>query len=153
MSTETLERDSQAQGSGRPFFSCRGLNAYYGDSYIVQNVSFDIPEGQILALLGRNGAGKTSTLRTIARASSPELRSGEIWLAGEPLHTKANFAAARAGVQLVQEDRRIIQGLTVEENLELAQISARLPRTWVFSNNHFAGHAPDTIRTLASMLG
>jgi branched-chain amino acid transport system ATP-binding protein len=130
MSTETLERDSQAQGSGRPFFSCRGLNAYYGDSYIVQNVSFDIAEGQILALLGRNGAGKTSTLRTIARASTPELRSGEIWLAGEPLHTKANFAAARAGVQLVQEDRRIIQGLTVEENLELAQISGE--KGWSF---------------------
>ena len=123
MSTETVERPSGAQGTGTAFFSCRGLNAYYGDSYIVQNVSFDIAEGQILALLGRNGAGKTSTLRAIARASTPELRSGEIYLDGEALHDKANYQAAGSGIQLVQEDRRIIQGLTVEENLQLAQIS------------------------------
>ena len=130
MSTETVESDGPGQGGSQPFFSCRGLNAYYGDSYIVQNVSFDIPEGQILALLGRNGAGKTSTLRAIARASSPELRSGEIWLAGQALHKMANFGAALAGVQLVQEDRRIIQGLSVEENLELAQIAG--DKGWSF---------------------
>ena len=53
----------------QPFFSCRELNAFYGESYIVQGVSFDIPEGDIVALLGRNGAGKTSTLRAIARAA------------------------------------------------------------------------------------
>jgi branched-chain amino acid transport system ATP-binding protein len=130
MSTETLDRDTQSQGGAKPFFSCRGLNAYYGDSYIVQDVSFDIAEGQILALLGRNGAGKTSTLRSIARASTPELRSGEIWLAGQALHGMPNFAAAQAGVQLVQEDRRIIQGLSVQENLELAQISGA--KGWSF---------------------
>jgi branched-chain amino acid transport system ATP-binding protein len=106
-----------------PYFRCHGLKAYYGDSYIVQNVSFEIAEGQILALLGRNGAGKTSTLRAIARATVPELRSGEVYLRGEALHGKVNFQAAQAGVQLVQEDRKIIAGLTVMENLELAQIS------------------------------
>lgn len=111
-----------SQGA-QSFFSCRGMRAFYGDSFIVQDVSFDIDEGQILALLGRNGAGKTSTLRAIARATEPVLRSGEIYLSGMPLHGKANFQAARAGVQLVQEDRRIIPGLTVLENLELAQIS------------------------------
>jgi branched-chain amino acid transport system ATP-binding protein len=131
MSTTAPQRDAARPAGGqKPFFSCRGLNAYYGDSYIVQNVSFDIAEGQILALLGRNGAGKTSTLRTIARASTPELKSGEIWLEGDALHQKPNFAAAQAGVQLVQEDRRIIQGLTVEENLELAQISGE--KGWSF---------------------
>jgi branched-chain amino acid transport system ATP-binding protein len=65
------------------YFSASGLNAYYGDSYIVQDVSFEVKEGEIVALLGRNGAGKTSTLRAIARAESPELRSGQIWL-GRP---------------------------------------------------------------------
>jgi branched-chain amino acid transport system ATP-binding protein len=109
-----------------PYFRCCGLKAYYGDSYIVQNVSFEIAEGQILALLGRNGAGKTSTLRAIARATVPELRSGEVYLRGEALHGKVNFQAAQAGVQLVQEDRRIIAGLTVMENLELAQISGEI---------------------------
>lgn len=105
------------------FFSVVDIHAYYGDSYIVQGVSFNIKKGEILALLGRNGAGKTSTLRAIARTDDPALKSGEIWLNGEPLHQMATFEAARTGVGLVPEDRRIIQGLTVEENLQLAQIA------------------------------
>jgi branched-chain amino acid transport system ATP-binding protein len=131
MRTDTLENTSETAAEASPaFFSCRGLQAYYGDSYIVQNVSFDVAEGQILALLGRNGAGKTSTLRAIARASTPELRSGEVHLDGVALHGKANYIAAGAGIQLVQEDRRIIQGLTVEENLQLAQIAGK--KGWSF---------------------
>ncbi|VAW16851.1 Branched-chain amino acid ABC transporter, ATP-binding protein [hydrothermal vent metagenome] len=109
---------------GQPaFFSCWDIHAYYGESYIVQGVSFDIREGEILALLGRNGAGKTSTLRTIARTDDPELKHGEIWLDHKPLHNMPSYEAARSGVGLVPEDRRIIQGLTVEENLKLAQIA------------------------------
>jgi branched-chain amino acid transport system ATP-binding protein len=107
------------------YFSVNQLEAYYGDSYIVQDVSFTVAEGEIVALLGRNGAGKTSTLRAIARTAEPELRSGEVWLAGTSLHDKQDFEAAQAGVQLVPEDRRIIPGLTVEENIDLAQISGQ----------------------------
>ncbi|ABD87505.1 ABC transporter ATP-binding protein [Rhodopseudomonas palustris] len=123
MSTKTVERARADHAEAAPFFSCRGLNAYYGDSYIVQNVSFSLNKGEILALLGRNGAGKTSTLRAIARASTPELHSGEVVLDGIKLHGKPNYYAAEAGVQLVQEDRRIIPGMTVEQNLQLAVIS------------------------------
>ncbi|WP_428983022.1 ABC transporter ATP-binding protein [Pseudohoeflea coraliihabitans] len=108
------------------YFAVRNLKAYYGDSYIVQDISFDINEGEILALLGRNGAGKTSTLRTIARAGSPALREGEIWLKGDAVHAMQSFQAARHGIQLVPEDRRIIPGMTVEENLDLACISGEL---------------------------
>lgn len=104
------------------YFSAWELKSYYGESYIVQDVSFNIHEGEILALLGRNGAGKTSTLRSIARAGSPEVRHGEIWLDHKPIHTMSSHEASQAGIQLVPEDRRIIQGLTVEENLKLAQI-------------------------------
>jgi len=104
------------------YFSCRDIHSYYGESYIVQGVSFDIREGEILALLGRNGAGKTSTLRTIARLDDPELQQGEIWLDGAPLHSMRSHQAAVSGVGLVPEDRRIIPGLTVEENIKLAQI-------------------------------
>jgi len=104
------------------YFSCHDIHSYYGESYIVQGVSFNIREGEILALLGRNGAGKTSTLRTIARMGDPELTSGEIWLDHQNLHEMKSHQAAIAGVGLVPEDRRIIQGLTVEENLRLAQI-------------------------------
>jgi branched-chain amino acid transport system ATP-binding protein len=107
----------------RPFLSVSDIHAYYGESYIVQGVSFDIRHGEILALLGRNGAGKTSTLRTIARLDDPALQRGEIWLDGQPIHKMRAFQAARLGIQLVPEDRRIIQGLTVEENLTLAQVA------------------------------
>ena len=62
------------------FLSVWDIEAYYGESYIVQGVSFNVHEGEILALLGRNGAGKTSTLRTIARLDDPQLHHGEIWL-------------------------------------------------------------------------
>lgn len=109
--------------SDKPFFSARDLHAYYGESYIVQGVSFDMKEGEILALLGRNGAGKTSTLRTIARTNDPQLKKGEIWMNGHPLHERKAYQAAQLGVALVQEDRCIIPGLTVEENLKLAQIA------------------------------
>ena len=105
------------------FLSVWDIEAYYGESYIVQGVSFNVHEGEILALLGRNGAGKTSTLRTIARLGDPQLQHGEIWLDHQPLHKMASHEAARAGIALVPEDRRIIQGLTVEENLKLAQIA------------------------------
>ena len=111
-----------SQGSDPAFFSCWDLHSYYGESYIVQGVSFDIREGEIVALLGRNGAGKTSTLRSIARAAEPEVRSGEIWLDHQPLHTMQDYQVAQLGVALVPEDRCIIGGLTVEENILLAQI-------------------------------
>jgi branched-chain amino acid transport system ATP-binding protein len=117
------EADSLNVDPRSQYFAVRGIQSFYGDSYIVQDISFDINEGEILALLGRNGAGKTSTLRTIARAGSPHLREGEIWLRGEPVHQMQSFEAARKGIQLVPEDRRIIPGLTVEENLDLACIS------------------------------
>jgi len=110
------------------FFSVHDIHAYYGESYIVQGVSFNIHEGEILALLGRNGAGKTSTLRTIARLADPALTQGEIWLDHQPLHEMKSYQASQAGVGLVPEDRRIIQGLTVEENLKLAQIAP--PHGW-----------------------
>ncbi|MBT3069287.1 ABC transporter ATP-binding protein [Rhodomicrobium sp. Az07] len=126
MSVRTLDRPNTSEANAAPFFFCRGLDAYYGDSYIVQNVSFSLEKGQILALLGRNGAGKTSTLRAIARATNPELRSGEICLDGLRLDGKPNYIAAQAGIQLVQEDRRIIPGLTVEQNLQLAIISGEV---------------------------
>ena len=110
------------------FFSAWELHAYYGESYIVQGVDFDIHEGETIALLGRNGAGKTSTLRTIARLDSPALRHGEIWLDHKPLHEMRAFQAAQTGIALVPEDRRIIPGLTVEENIRLAQIAP--PHGW-----------------------
>ena len=109
--------------ASRPiYFSAHDIHAYYGESYIVQGISLNVHEGEILALLGRNGAGKTSTLRAIARLDDPTIHKGEIWLDHQPLHKMQAWEAAQAGIALVPEDRRIIQVLTVEENLLLAQI-------------------------------
>ncbi len=123
--------------SDQAYFSCRDLHAYYGESYIVQGISFEVAEGEILALLGRNGAGKTTTLSAIARMQNPQVKQGSITLAGQDLTAMKSYEAARAGVQLVPEDRRIIPGITVEENLIIAQISE--PKGWDLERiyNHF----------------
>lgn len=132
----TPERAIEA-GPDAAFFSCRQMHSYYGESYVVQNVSFEVKQGDIIALLGRNGAGKTSTLRTIARLQNPQLKRGELWLDRQPLHRMQAYEAAQHGVGLVPEDRRIIPGLTVEENLKLAQIEG--PIGWSFERiyEHF----------------
>ena len=123
-----FDKQRNMAATASKFLSVWDIRAYYGESYIVQGVSFDIHEGEILALLGRNGAGKTSTLRAIARLDNPTLKHGEIWLDHKPLHEMKSFQAAQAGIALVPEDRRIIPGLTVEENLQLAQIAP--PKGW-----------------------
>ena len=118
-----FSKNANQAATAPAFLSVWYLHAYYGESYIVQGVSFNVHEGEILALLGRNGAGKTSTLRSIARMGDPEVRKGEIWLDHQPLHQMSSHQAAGAGLGLVPEDRRIIPGLTVEENITLAQIA------------------------------
>lgn len=127
-STAPVVPPHKSAGTSPAYFSCADIHAYYGESYIVQGVSFNIREGEVLALLGRNGAGKTSTLRTIARMDDPQLNKGELWLDHQAIHEMTSFEAARAGVGLVPEDRRIIPGLTVQENLELSQIAE--PKGW-----------------------
>ncbi len=126
--TSVMDKPAASDMGGGAYFSCSNLHAYYGESYIVQGVGFQMNEGEILALLGRNGAGKTSTMRSIARVDTPELRQGEVWLNNQPLHTMRAFQAAQLGIGLVPEDRRVIQGLSVHENLQLAQIVE--PKGW-----------------------
>lgn len=118
-----FSKNANVAATAPAYFSVWDIHAYYGESYIVQGISFNVHEGEILALLGRNGAGKTSTLRAIARVGSPMVTHGEIWLDHTPLHTMVAHEASQAGIGLVPEDRRIIAGLTVEENLQLAQIA------------------------------
>lgn len=130
MDGKPLDKNANHAATAPAFLSVWEIDSYYDESYIVQHVSFNVHEGEIVALLGRNGAGKTSTLRSIARVDEPEVRHGEIWLDHKPLHKMRAFEAATEGVALVPEDRRIIPGLTVEENLKLAQIAP--PIGWSF---------------------
>lgn len=115
-------------GTPPAFFSCWDMHSYYGESYIIHGINLDIHEGEILALLGRNGAGKTTILRSFARMNDPQVQHGEIWLDHQPLHEMSSWQAAQNGIALVPEDRCIIPGLTVQENLELAQIEK--PHGW-----------------------
>lgn len=98
------------------------INAYYGDSHTLFDVSLRVEARETLALLGRNGAGKSTTLKSIMGVLAP--RSGRVLLDGQPIHGLRPFEVARLGVQLVPEDRRIFAGLSVEENLELAALTA-----------------------------
>ncbi|HTW84623.1 MAG TPA: ABC transporter ATP-binding protein [Candidatus Sulfotelmatobacter sp.] len=98
--------------------SVRDLNVHIGESHILQGVSFDVREGGITGLLGRNGVGKTTTLRGILGLVP---RTGSVTLAGEELIHARTHDIVRRGVGYVPEDRDVFAGLTVEENLRLAE--------------------------------
>ena len=100
-----------------------GLNSYYGDSHILFDVSLRVEKHEVVALLGRNGAGKSTTLKSLMGVVSP--RSGSVKLEGLEIAGRKSHAIAQAGVQLVHEDRRIFGSLDVEENLVLAGLTAR----------------------------
>jgi branched-chain amino acid transport system ATP-binding protein len=100
-----------------------GINSYYGDSHILFDVSLRVERHEVVALLGRNGAGKSTTLKTLMGVVTP--RSGSVTLDGAQVAGAKSHAIARAGMQLVPEDRRIFGSLDVEENLVLAGLTAK----------------------------
>jgi branched-chain amino acid transport system ATP-binding protein len=103
-----------------------GLNSYYGDSHILFDVSLRVEKNEVVALLGRNGAGKSTTLKTLMGVVTP--RTGSVMLDGEEMAGRKSHAIAKAGMQLVHEERRIFGSLDVEENLILAGLTA--PKKW-----------------------
>jgi branched-chain amino acid transport system ATP-binding protein len=108
------------------------LNSYYDDSHILFDVSLRVEKNEVVALLGRNGAGKSTTLKSLIGLVRP--RSGTITLDGTPTQGLPPHAIASLGLQLVPEERRIFGSLTVEENLLLAGLTAKarwpLDRVW-----------------------
>jgi len=98
------------------------LNSYYGDSHILFDVSLRVEQHEVVALLGRNGAGKSTTLKSLMGVVTPA--SGSVKLEGIEIAGRKSHAIARAGMQLVHEDRRIFGSLDVEENLVLAGLTA-----------------------------
>ena len=101
------------------------LNTYYGDSHILKDLSFRIGRGETVALLGRNGVGKTTTLKSIVGWVPP--RTGSITFEGRNVAGLEMMENARLGISLVPEERRIFTNLTVFENLKLATVTARKP--------------------------
>ncbi len=95
----------------------RGLNQYYGGSHILRDVSFEVPAGKVTALLGRNGVGKTTLLRTLMGVVGAS--SGEIRFGGTNLARAAPYERVRAGIGYVPQGREIFPRLTVAENLEM----------------------------------
>ena len=98
------------------------LNSYYGDSHILFDVSLRVERNEVVALLGRNGAGKSTTLKSLMGVVTP--RTGAVKLDGIDLAGRKSHAVARAGMQLVHEERRIFGSLDVEENLVIAGLTA-----------------------------
>ena len=101
--------------------SVSGINALYGDSHVLHEVSFSLNSGRVLALLGRNGAGKTTCMSSIVGFLPP--REGEIRLFGEPITRLAPEAISRKGIGFVPQGRRVFASLSVRENLEVARQS------------------------------
>jgi len=103
--------------------SVSGLNSYYGDSHILFDVSLRVERNEVVALLGRNGAGKSTTLKSLMGVVQPS--AGSVMFDGIDVAGRKSHTIARAGMQLVHEDRRIFGSLSVEENLVLAGLTAR----------------------------
>lgn len=104
----------------------KGINVSYGDVQVIWNVSFEVKQGEIVALVGANGAGKSTILKTISGILRP--RPGEIMFNGMPLHIVPPFKLIEYGIAHVPEARRLFVEMTVEENLEMGALKGEARR-------------------------
>lgn len=104
------------------------IHTYYGASYVLQGLSLEVRAGDVVALLGRNGMGKTTTMRSIMGFSAP--RSGKIYLKGEEITGLSSFKISRRGISLVPQGRRLFSSLSVRENLQIAAIQKGRRELW-----------------------
>jgi branched-chain amino acid transport system ATP-binding protein len=111
-----------------PLLDVDAINVFYGASQILFDLSLSVDEGQIVALIGRNGAGKSTTFKAIAGIAPP--KRGGINLAGEPIQGKAPNRIARAGIGYVPEDRQVFPEHTVEDNLLIGEKKGTRGKPW-----------------------
>ena len=110
-----------------PLLELKNVASYYGSVQALKSVSLRVEQGEVVTLLGANGAGKSTTLRTISGLLRPA--SGEVWFEGQAIHDVAPEKIVRLGISHVPEGRRIFPGLTVRENIMLGTSSrGSLPR-------------------------
>ena len=113
-----------------------GLNVYYGESHILRDVDLNVSPGQMVCLIGRNGVGKTTLLKTIMGLLQP--RKGQIYLEGQPIIDKSSDRRAKMGIGYVPQGREIIPRLTVKENLILGlEARPNRPKTPEISDEIF----------------
>ena len=106
-----------------PMLEVTGLNAWYGAAHILFDLSFHVGPGEVVALMGRNGAGKSTTIKTLM--SLIARRTGTVHFCGEDISRLRSFEIARRGLGFVPEDRRIFSDLTVLENLDIGRQPVR----------------------------
>ncbi|TAN12967.1 MAG: ABC transporter ATP-binding protein [Burkholderiaceae bacterium] len=109
----------------------QGLQAYYGKSHVLHGVDFNVQPGEIVALLGRNGSGRTTTAKAIMGMVQAE---GKVEFNGQPLLHRKTFEIARLGLGYVPEGRDIFPKLTVHQNLQLGQKNAKKAGRWSFDD-------------------
>jgi branched-chain amino acid transport system ATP-binding protein len=100
-----------------PLLAVRDIHTYYGDSYVLHGLSLELSQGRIVVILGRNGMGKTTLIRSVAGLTPP--RRGDIVFDGQSLIAKPPYEIAQTGMAIVPQGRRIFKSLTVRENLML----------------------------------
>jgi branched-chain amino acid transport system ATP-binding protein len=108
--------------------AARDLVTGYGLGAVIHGVSFDVEAGEVVCLLGRNGAGKSTTLRSIMGLTPP--RSGRVEFKGQEITRRQPFQVARLGIGYIPDDRRIFADLSVEENLEIVRKVTRREGRW-----------------------
>jgi branched-chain amino acid transport system ATP-binding protein len=112
----------------RAMLKARGLHTYYGSSHVLQGVDFTVDKGEVVALMGRNGMGKTTLIRSLLGLVRPH--AGDVSLDGASIAGSAPFRIARMGVAYVPEGRGVFPTLTVRENLLLAARAASGSNAW-----------------------
>ncbi|MEZ0168826.1 ABC transporter ATP-binding protein [Microvirga sp. TS319] len=115
-----MHRVSTETSGSKPLLAVRGLEAWYGESHVLHGVTFDVPAGEVVTLLGRNGAGKSTTLKAIIGIM--RRRKGSIRHAGQETIGLSARAIAKCGIAFCPEDRGIYSSLNVEENLRLPPV-------------------------------
>lgn len=111
-----------------PLLELKNVASQYGSVQALRRVSLRVEQGEVVTLLGANGAGKSTTLRTISGLLRPS--SGEVWFEGQPIHGMSAEKIVRLGISHVPEGRRIFPGLTVRENIMLGTSNrGRLPKS------------------------
>src|SRR5512141_299799 len=99
----------------------KGVDVFYGDVQVLWDVSFNVQKGEIVALIGANGSGKTTSLNTISSILTP--KKGAVVYEGKPLHTRAPHDLVTLGIAHVPEARRLFPEMTVKENLLLGALT------------------------------